>query len=597
MRKSNLKIITAFILITLIFQKSAVGQRLVLNANAWAEKLSDPSDKENKEYYLLWNILSKEDSLTAFNFLDELKIDGEASSHYFLSRYYCLKASMLRNFNPPEPVFSPFIRDSIKPQVTRLFEQAMQHAFIVDDDFLAAFVSSQYGDAMAAFQNTEKAVMYMMYSAELYEKVGLVGNYSNYIVLGEMLSHIREYRKSIRYSKMAISLLMASNNPDATRLVMMCYNTIAIGYHRMKNYDSALLYYNKALDLTSKLKEKEAGKVWYGIVSGNIAQIDYARGQFATALPKFIMDYQMAKEHGVYDDAGNSAQWAAKTNLALGNKTEALRQIRASFALLKKWPQADNYRENGYQTAAEIFKSLGNNDSAYYYSDKYNALHDSLEKQIFQSGVSISQLRLNNEKNRYSIQKLMQEKKDQLQKRNYMIAAILLVFVIALLLINRQRQKLKFKSKMDDAEKARIRREMESARMQLKLFTQNIVEKSNLIEKLQAQLQNRMATAEEMEIIHDLTHQTILTEEDWVNFKSLFETLHPHFFEKITKQVDGITNAELRMAAFTVLRLTTRQMSAVLGISPNSVMKAKQRLRQRLEVRSDKEAEEFIAKI
>jgi hypothetical protein len=34
----------------------------------------------------------------------------------------------------------------------------------------------------------------------------------------------------------------------------------------------------------------------------------------------------------------------------------ALQQIRESFILLKKWPHADNYRQNAFQTAAEIFK-------------------------------------------------------------------------------------------------------------------------------------------------------------------------------------------------------------------------------------------------
>jgi DNA-binding CsgD family transcriptional regulator len=178
-----------------------------------------------------------------------------------------------------------------------------------------------------------------------------------------------------------------------------------------------------------------------------------------------------------------------------------------------------------------------------------------------------------------------------------MIGGILLISVIVLLLINRQRQKLKFKSKMDEAEKARISNEMESARRQLKIFTENIVEKSNLIERLESQLQNKIATARETQMIHDLSHQTILTEEDWLNFKSLFEKIHPDFFDKINKHVDNITQAEQRMAALTLLHLTTKQMSAVLGISPNSVIKAKQRLRQRLNVQTDQQAEEFIEKL
>jgi DNA-binding CsgD family transcriptional regulator len=38
-------------------------------------------------------------------------------------------------------------------------------------------------------------------------------------------------------------------------------------------------------------------------------------------------------------------------------------------------------------------------------------------------------------------------------------------------------------------------------------------------------------------------------------------------------------------------------MAAVLGISPNSVIKGKQRLRQRLNLQTDQQAEEFINKL
>jgi DNA-binding CsgD family transcriptional regulator len=51
------------------------------------------------------------------------------------------------------------------------------------------------------------------------------------------------------------------------------------------------------------------------------------------------------------------------------------------------------------------------------------------------------------------------------------------------------------------------------------------------------------------------------------------------------------------MAALTRLHLTTKQMAAVLGISSNSVIKAKQRLRQRFNFETDFQVEEFLTKL
>jgi DNA-binding CsgD family transcriptional regulator/tetratricopeptide (TPR) repeat protein len=472
----------------------------------------------------------------------------------------------------------------------------MQHAYMADD-YVAAYVSSAYGNMMSDFGNTEKGVMYMMYGAELYDKVHLFGQIDSYIELGATLWRVREYKKSVYYTKIAISLLTASDNKNRAPDLVTCNNTLGLVFDRMRVYDSAFFYYEKGLNLVSEIADKNLRNLWKGIISGNMGQIGYVQGKYAASLPLFEMDYETNKEQGYYADAANSLQWAAKTNLALGNKDVALRQVRESFNLLQKWPNAPNYRQNAYLTASEIFKSLGNNDSAYYYYTKYNLLHDSVERVIYESSISISKLRLSNEKNRYNIQNLEQEKKSQLQTRNFIIAAMVLLCAIALLVINHLRQKSKLKAQFEQQEKKRMEQEMEVASDQLKMFTKSIIEKTSLIEKLESQMKNKYMSEERQQLIEEISGQSILTEDDWLKFKSLFEKLYPDFFNQINKQVKNITQAEQRLAALTLLHLTTKQMAAVLGISPNSVIKAKQRLRQRFEFQTDQQVEEFMESI
>lgn len=172
------------------------------------------------------------------------------------------------------------------------------------------------------------------------------------------------------------------------------------------------------LDPTKKEEIKSQVKKWLS----EAMQLAYATND------------DISKEKGFYDNSANSLQWAGKTNPALGNKSIALQQVRESFALLQQWPSA-NYLQNAYNTAFEIFTSVGKDDSAYYYAGKYNKLHDSIERTIYQSSISISKLRLNEEANRYNIIKLQLEKEEQLQQRNIIIAAILFLAVVALSLI------------------------------------------------------------------------------------------------------------------------------------------------------------------
>jgi DNA-binding CsgD family transcriptional regulator len=61
--------------------------------------------------------------------------------------------------------------------------------------------------------------------------------------------------------------------------------------------------------------------------------------------------------------------------------------------------------------------------------------------------------------------------------------------------------------------------------------------------------------------------------------------------------VTDITVAEQRMAALSRLHLSTREAASLLGISPNSVNKTKQRLRQRFNLPVDANIEEFIGNL
>jgi hypothetical protein len=129
------------------------------------------------------------------------------------------------------------------------------------------------------------------------------------------------------------------------------------------------------------------------------------------------------------------------------------------------------------------------------------------------------------------------------------------------------------------------------------MFTENIVEKTTLIEKLESQVKGKEATAEQQTIISELGRHTILTEEDWNKFKSLFEKIYPGFFINLKEKFPDITLAEQRMAALTRLQLTPKQMASMLGISVDSVHKTRQRLRQRLRISPENSLEEIMTGI
>lgn len=560
----------------------------------WVKKLSDPDDKKNEAYLNLRNWLAQVDNSKAFNFIKKLEEHSKEENKYYMARLNCLKSFVLL-YKQDKKIGESF-SDEVVNEVSQLMEKAMHLTYELNDDYLEAMVSGYYGSFMYALNKTELSVMYMMNSAELYDKIHLTPPYAyDYISLSGMLWYIREYRNSIKFSLKTIGFLSTADyKDDAYKDVytISCYNTIALSYQKMEMLDSAFVYYQKGLDIAKRIHSP----IWEGIISGNIGQIYYAKKDYKTALPLFELDYVNSNTEGEFDNAANSLQWAARTNLKLDHKKLALKQLREAFSLLQKIPKA-NYLSNIYNTASEIFEAFGNKDSVIHYSSLYTKLNDSLEKTIYQSSISISKLRLNEEKNRYDMIELQREKQQQVRQRNFIIGGILLVSIFILLYMSRRGQLLNHQKELALKEKQLMEHDMISAKEQLNMFTKNIVEKTYIIETLEKQLNHKIGTEEEQKLMTELSQQTILTDDDWDHFKVLFEKVFPMFFQRLKSNVMDVTIAEQRMAALTRLQLSTKQMASMLGISVDSVHKTKQRLRRRFNLTADANLEEFIAEI
>jgi len=567
--------------------------RIELDPKKWANELSKKSYTHDKVYTQLDSILEYADSIhsiifggsyslfidstTVFNFLNALAAEGKTTDDHFKVEFNCLKARAIYYTN------KKYNLAPLKEEVKQLLSSAMDIAYRSEDDYLIAFASLQYAQIIYQFGEMGLTVMYGKNAVDLAEKLYPVRPH-DYQFLAEMLYRVREYNDCIKYGKKAVTAW--KNSPDEIKqFTTSCINTVALGYHRQKMYDSAFIYYNQALQLAKAIKDT----VWMGIVSGNMAQVLYMQGKYDTAYVLLKNDYRASKKSGYYDNAANSLQWAARANLAKGNKTTALSEVREAFQLLKLWPDA-GYLRNAYYTTTQIFREMSVYDSAFYYNNLWSAINDSLEKVVATSSLSISKARLNDETSRYNIQKLNREEKAELLKRNFIIAAIILISIIVFLYLNRSRIKLRHKQETADAE-------VIAAKEKLQLFTENIIEKTALIETLEKQVSEKLSTNEQQEIIAALSSQTILTEADWEKFKTLYETIYPGFFSKLKTTITDITIAEQRMAALIRLHLTTRQMASLLGISPNSVNKTKQRLRQRFNLPVDVNVEEFIIKL
>jgi tetratricopeptide (TPR) repeat protein/DNA-binding CsgD family transcriptional regulator len=581
--------------ITVLAQK-----KLGLQPDKWAIILTKNKLNEVNSLGSLTQMLIEADSLRAFHFLDSLDNSSNAKGYYFRIFFNMVKADFLyakfAGYDKYKDRRSIALKP-IKEQLIKLYSDAIDAVYhIENDDILIGWVSFYSARKMRYFGETAWAVMYSQNGVELFEKQGYSVEPHVYTELAELLYQVEEYDECIINAKKGITAWGKMNYDkdikDPYKYKIDALNTMGNSFYKTNRPDSALACYQQALLSATENKDTvRAAKVL-----GNIGRVLYAQNNFDSAYSLFKTNYQISKKDSIYNEAANASLWMAKTNLARGNKAVALAEVREAIPLLGLWPNGPYLRDT-YYTLIQVFKSMKNYDSAFFYNDRYFALNDSLEKEVATSSIAIAKAKLNDKTSRYKIQNLNKQKSTQLLIRNIIIAAIVFLSVLAILLLNRQRLKEMLKTIKIEQEKQLLENEIASAKEQMQMFTFNIIEKTNLIENLEQQMQDNISSAGQQETIAVLSNLTILTEVDWSRFKELFEKMYPMFFQRLKTSAPDITVAEQRMAALTRLQLTTRQMASMQGISPDSVHKTRQRLRQRLGVSSETNLEEYLGSV
>jgi len=582
-----LKINVLSLVLLILHFSGVIAQQTSFNVEEWYQKLSSKNDINNNSISRLILMQVGEDSSTVFNMLSQLEAKLPGTNPYYQARVEVFAALAIMNYK----------KYKAREEMAAMANKAVETAYQTKDKGFIAFIIWTCGSVMINSQQLELAVTYKLKADEIYTEIGYPDAYdyiANWAVIGEALFHAGDYELSIFYTRKALNTWKEQSD-EADHLRVRYYNTIAQDFEQMGKLDSALIYLDSSLNLAKKNNQL----IWIAINSGFKGGIFFKLNEYRKAKPLLEYDYAYNKNE-LTDIAAKSLQWLARINLLEGKNDSAVLKANESVILLNKakykyYLQPSRILAMCYFTLAQTYEAASKTDSFYHYNQLYTQLYDSIQKVAFLSSKRIVQLKLDNENILQTVQLLEKEKRNEVLRRNLIVAAIALLSVIAILYVKHINLKQRHREEKVLHAKRIAESELASAKQQLQQFTDNIIGKSDLIEKLNQQISGTELNAANQQILDELSNRIILTETDWENFKEMFKKIYPNFFKSLKEKASNITIAEQRMAALIRLNLNARQMATILGISIDSVHKAKQRLRQRMQVQNEVILEETIA--
>jgi tetratricopeptide (TPR) repeat protein len=458
-------------------------------------------------------------------------------------------------------------------------------------------VCFRIGKYFLAHQDFHKAYYYL-YRTEMLLKNTTVSAHQPYLsefheTIGLSYYYFKRYAQAKQHFFQAIAAKPASPTAYIT-----IYNTIGLIYRDAQQLDSSRIYFVEALDMATKHNKTE----WKGVISGNLGYYYWKNNDLAQAEKLCQIDLRISLASKQYGSAIGALTLLADIDISNNRLDMATQKLHQAFEILQENGSATN-RRSVYRVQTLLLEKKGDYRGALESHRKYIAYKDSVNQEIDLENFNNTEFQINFEKKQAEIALLdaQRAKGEEFIIWLYVfISTIIVAFFIILLQVRKKRQK---GQKILVLEKLRVEEELVNTDREMRAMLSNLMEKNELVDQLREEIeafhtnQDEKSLEEKEKLFDRLQRFTLLTEEDWLEFKKLFERLNPGFFDYFTREFPDMTNAEIRLATLIKLNLSNLEMAKTLGISPDSVRKTNLRLRKKLDIEQQDELISFIKSV
>lgn len=309
-----------------------------------------------------------------------------------------------------------FVQREPEPALVYLDKAKKKEQFF--DDSLSKSYNALMAQVMLLQSDLKEAARYYVKTIALCEKIkdsnALAGTYSNF---GLIYNKMGQYQKSIEMQQRATAFFERTGN---LRSAMIAYQGIAVNYANMSKYDSALIYYNRVLEI---LKEGARNESTEFDVIISIAGIYTGKNMYDSAR------YYYDKAKILLGD--NSRSLMEKTYIMASTPAYAqVRDVTAEIEKIKAFiPEfkANNdlfNTRNGYQVLFHTYYVQNKYKEAYEYYKKWDSAGNVLAEEENRKYIAELETKYETEKKELKIE----VQKREIRQKN-MLNLILLVLL------------------------------------------------------------------------------------------------------------------------------------------------------------------------
>ncbi len=501
-----------------------------------------------------------------------------SSTKYRLACTICIGSILLSLLCCDSPTSSPS-KPTVEPSYAEVLETS------------AAARLNNLGDSSRSVGNYPAAISFYqqsMDSAAVY--ADSFPYYDSMLDLACVYDRLSELDKAIQIGEVVVAAYIRSQ--DSSR-IGRGYSTLSAFYGRANRIDKQIITAKKGLEII-----KQHGDLIECCAAYNQIAFTYTdQKRWAEALPMLDSALILMQASKVLDQLSS-------IYLNFGNCYRNLQNWdKAKFYLQKSADLADSLNQTHIKSVAtlrlsQVAEAQGDYSSALLLFKQSAALKDSVLNKEKMEHLQALEVNYQTREKELLISSLQMERQAASARRNLVFALAFLALAILGFWLFQVRQNL-----------YNSRQTLKKYQQEFKAFIALLHSKNTQLTELENALhkKNRNTTLQpksseedtlEMDLSADglegLFNSRILTFQDWETFKYRFELAYPGYLLHMRTTHPDLSGAEERLFLLIKLGFNSQEIADTLGISANGVKKGRQRLRKRLNLRTEEDLDRSI---
>ncbi|MCB0600495.1 MAG: tetratricopeptide repeat protein [Saprospiraceae bacterium] len=558
---------------------------------------------------------------------------GQAEAYYQLARLY----NMSNQLDTSILYFNKSIPICLSQQYTRLLANNywfLGNTISNQDDYQTA--ADYYLKAIPLFdalQDENSLMSIFINYAWVRSETGKYPEASEYLYKAIRLAEQNNQERTVFNAnhELAYILVCMENFPEAFKVckanearaialdeqdkISIAAGDFANYYGNLGKIDSSLYYNLKDLAIQQKTENSKD----LALVLNNVGSDYLAMKEYHKAIEYFQASLASSGQHrNTYNQILSMTQ-IGEAYQGLGSFLRAASIQRDALNLAHSIGNAQ-LTEDILRSLDSLYRQTRQYELAYTTLRALNKLQDSTES--VEKNNQMAELRAQYESEKQAkeiaVQKTeilsLEAQNDRERSRKAMaFLGLLALSILSLWIINRQRLKIRKDAEIRQQEQRAQKAEMAAASLEkeqlesellfkqkeLTSHTLHLIQKNELLEELKDRLETmkKHATSPTVKEIARMDHLIDFDryqDEDWQNFKSYFNQVHPNFETKLKSDHPEITVNDIKLAALIRMSLTTKQIATINNVSILAVKKARYRLRKKLNISEDESLEDLL---